>query len=204
MIRSFTAETAKVAGFDEVWQNRLKLVVDELFMNAIQYGSIEGESNVHVNFAYDEKGFKFSIEDDGSGPKAIPAEELRKILQTNVENDDLTRTSGRGLSMITKAWTDGMKIDSSELGGVKVSFIKNIKVGEEDKNNIGTDHDLSDNVEKQNPVSDDKNSIYEVKLSGEIDQSNITEKTKPVTIQIKTEERETNHELCPLYVKIAN
>ena len=78
---------------------RKKLIVDELFMNAVRYGSTEDKSLVYITFLFDENEIQFTIEDDGTGTNAISVEELKNIIQKNEKSTDLTRTSGRGLSI---------------------------------------------------------------------------------------------------------
>ena len=120
-----TSETIfEMAGFNKEWGARLKLVVDELFMNAVRYGSTENTSTVFIQFDYDDSEVTFTIHDDGTGSKKTTAEELRAIVQSNSDNKDITKTSGRGLALIASLWTDHFEINSSEHGGIMVTFNK--------------------------------------------------------------------------------
>lgn len=175
--RHITDEICGIVKFDKIWRGRLKLVVDELFMNAVKYGSTKDKSVIYITFIYDDNEIQFIIEDDGSGLKAISAEELKNIMQRNEANEDTTRTSGRGLSMITKLWTDKMDIEKSNYGGIKVSFVK--------KREIST-YEIIENPTRKSANNNIDHNICEIKLAdGEIDQSNINEKTAPVYNQIK-------------------
>lgn len=220
MIRHLADEVFITAAFSKAWSARLKLVVDELFMNAVRYGSVEDKSTVFITFEYDEAGVKFIIEDDGTGSQAISAEELQKKIQINEESTDLTRTSGRGLAMITKLWTDGMEITKSEHGGISLSFTKHIEAATTppppappppelvalakakadlaasapaqvpaDKQPVqSTPQPVAEAVKPAAPAPTQPvvaGQIQEVKLSGEIDQSNIDAKVAPIYDQIE-------------------
>lgn len=175
--RHVTDEVCDLAQFDKTWRGRLRLVVDELFMNAVKYGSTKDKSLIHIAFVYDNESILFTIEDDGSGTQAISDEELKNIIQKNESNGDITRTSGRGLSMITKLWTDGIDIGKSEYGGIKISFTK------KKEKSIKTPTEGSGGKITGTP---NNQYLYEIKFAdGEIDQSNINEKTAPVYDRIK-------------------
>jgi len=181
-VRHVAQEVFVLVKFNKMWVHRLKLVVDELFMNAVKYGSTEGKSELRITFEYDDKEITFSIEDDGTGEKAVPAEELKGIIEKNKSNTDLARTSGRGLAMITDKWTDSSDIKKSDLGGILASFTKTIQSEDEVKEVVTP---VIEKTEKTTPViptqAEEKRKTYDVKVSGEIDQSNIQEKTQPIT-----------------------
>lgn len=127
LVRNFSEELFCAIGFNKAWCSRLKLVVDELFMNAVRYGSKVDESMVYVSCDYDDQTITFSIEDEGVGSKKITAEELKKLVHNNEKNQTITQTSGRGLAMITNLWTDELNIEEGKHGGISVSFIKKIE-----------------------------------------------------------------------------
>lgn len=220
LIRHVSDEIFKSAKFSKSWSGRLKLVVDELFMNAVRYGSTEYKSSIYITFVMEGKSLEFIIEDDGTGPQAIPAEELQKIIQQNEQNTDLARTSGRGLSMITKTWTDGLFIAKSPHGGMRISFKKKIEtedvapsVAPSAPVQIARRTSLANDVTREAgpaqvareatgpaplttlipPTIQEKISIpaeqrstYEIKFSGEIDQSNILEKTSTIAEKLNS------------------
>ena len=86
LVRHLTEGIFSNAGFSKEWGSRLKLVVDELFMNAVKYGSIEDKSTVHLVLSYNEEMVEFRIEDDGTGAQNISAEELTEIKNNNYYN----------------------------------------------------------------------------------------------------------------------
>jgi anti-anti-sigma factor len=200
LVRHIANEVFESAKFSKAWCGRLKLVVDELFMNAVRYGSTKDKSLVCLSFEYDDKGIRFTIEDDGTGPQAKSAEELKAVIHRNETNNDLTRTSGRGLALIAKMWTDGMQVAKSTYGGIGIGFVKKLenatgappsppmelivppveplRVTQAPKPMVtNSATQLTKAPVAQGPT-------YEVRLSGEIDQSNIMEKIAPVTEQI--------------------
>lgn len=96
-------------------------------MNACRYGSDGKNSTVTLQFMFDEQDFTFRIQDAGDGVEKVSAEELKAIVSRNSkEIDDLTKTCGRGLALISSLWTDGLDIAPSDLGGISVTFTKRI------------------------------------------------------------------------------
>ena len=185
LIRHIADEIFGLAMFDKSWCSRLKLIVDELFMNSVRYGSTEYESIVHATFSYDETEVSFTMEDDGTGKQACTVQELQDIIQKNEVNTDFTRTSGRGLSMITKVWADDMRIYQSQYGGIAISIAKKIEI-------TATPAPLPPTGLVQQAVervaaqtgSTTRGPAYEIKLYGEIDKSNIDEITAPINDKI--------------------
>ncbi len=128
VIRHITDEICEIAKFNKSWRGRLKLLVDELFMNAVKYGSTEDKSMIYILYSYDDNGMEFTIEDDGSGAKSVSVDELKQIISQNKLDENLEKTSGRGLSMITNLWADDIQISDSKYGGIKITFTKKIPV----------------------------------------------------------------------------
>lgn len=197
LVRHIADEILINAKFSKTWCSRLKLVVDELFMNAVKYGSTKDTSMVYIVFSFSDTEIGFTIEDDGTGKNKVTPEDLEKIIATNRENNDLTRTSGRGLSMITGQWTDSMTVKKSEHGGMAVSFTKKIESAEAvpaepsallkgmmAKAATSSVMESSTSVPKKDSAEVlPQGPVTEVKLSGEIDQSNIDDICAPVTDQ---------------------
>jgi len=130
LVRRISEEIFIYAGFSLEWADRLKLVVDELFMNASRYGSKTKKSRVYLAYHVDADEVTFVIEDEGKGDEGLSAEELLRKVQKNLEEiRDLTKTGGRGLALISNFWTDHLQIDESEHGGLLISFIKKVSKG---------------------------------------------------------------------------
>lgn len=127
LVRNMANDVLGFVHINDTWRNRLKLVVDELFMNAVRYGSTEDSSWVHVVFSYHDALFHFVIEDDGTGEKAISADELRSKMNANQIDSSPDKLSGRGLSLISASWADDIKIEDSDKGGIKITFSKKIE-----------------------------------------------------------------------------
>lgn len=123
-LREFVSNILRVVGFDQTWTNRLVLVVDEVFMNAVKYGSVENKSEVQLSFYPKQDHLFICIEDEGNGGKKVEVEELKGIISANEENNDLTKSSGRGLSLIVTNWTDNYEIEKSDQGGTRVNITK--------------------------------------------------------------------------------
>lgn len=190
LIRHVAGEVFLNAHFEKAWVSRLKLVVDELFMNAVRYGSTEDTSTVYLTFLFDEESMAFSIEDDGTGKQAVSPEELKAKIQQNEQNTDLTRTSGRGLSMITNQWTDSSEITRSEHGGINITIFKSIETSPPSPPQVPTwaEKTIPAKAKEQPtqvaPASKDS-MVKEVQVSGELDHSNVEAKIAPISHQVE-------------------
>lgn len=196
LVRHLTGEFFIYVGFTKEWSSRLKLVVDELFMNAVKYGSTEDTSTVRIVFGYNEEMVEFRIEDDGTGAQKISAKELKARIQKNTDENEVTSTSGRGLALITHLWTDEIKIEPANAGGIAISFSKKIEttppplIPAEDqlKSNEGAVDEQSkahqEPIKSPSKEKSAKGPIVTVKLQGEIDQSNLEKLTLPVKEQL--------------------
>jgi anti-anti-sigma factor len=193
LVRHMAEEFFGYVGFSKEWSGRLKLVVDELFMNAVKYGSTEDISTVKIIFSYHADEAQFLIEDDGSGTKKVSAATLIAMVSANANDGNVTKTSGRGLAMISGLWTDKLQIADSDLGGIKVVFAK--KVDSTKPQPPPMVQAMVDRLEKSDteskilekmPIQDKKPAGPEVliRLEGEIDQSNIERLTLPVSDSI--------------------
>jgi len=182
LVRQIAEDVFSYAGFTKEWSSRLKLVVDELFMNANRYASIENESKIYIQFEYDDKSIYFKIDDEGAGKHKILAEDLKRKIENNMNDlGDITKTSGRGLALISNLWTDELTIDNSPYGGISVSFVKTIT------SEAPPAPPLLKMVSASIPMSTQEISPVVaqgpteiIKIVGEVDHSNIEEKVKPV------------------------
>lgn len=124
-VREIISEFCDHNQFDNIVRNQLKLIIDELFMNAVRYGSGKN-SKVIVRISYTNQILEGTVEDFGEGSKKIDVEELKKIILTQTNNNILTKTSGRGLAQIVQKWTDSVKIQNNNTGGIRIIFQKKI------------------------------------------------------------------------------
>jgi anti-sigma regulatory factor (Ser/Thr protein kinase) len=135
-IRDFTLNMIKnTTNFPEKWAFRFQSVVDELCNNAIEYGSSPG-SEIRVTFMNKKDDFiEIQVEDTGTGKNKITAEQLQKLFQERKEAGYVfTGIRGRGLVKIVGEWTDEIKFENREGGGIKVSvkkFLKNSRQNQE-------------------------------------------------------------------------
>jgi anti-anti-sigma factor len=210
LIRHISQDVFESARFSKEWVGRLRLVVDELYMNACRYGSTKNVSSIVLTFETDAEGTRFTIEDDGTGPQAKSADELRAIIEKNRANNDLTRTSGRGLALIAQMWTDGMTVEPSQYGGISVSFLKKHETSVTPPPTLpmtltvptaqaipvsvvpATPQPAKAAVIPTPPVvgvpptPTPQGPVYQAKVAGEIDQSNIFEKISSITQQVES------------------
>lgn len=130
LVRRISEDIFGHAGFTKEWANRLKLVVDELFMNANLYGSKTDAGKIYLFYSFDEDEVHFRIEDEGAGENKMNAKQLKEAIGKNFgEMGDVTKTGGRGLALISNLWTDDMNVEDSVHGGIAISFTKKIGSG---------------------------------------------------------------------------
>lgn len=190
LVRRISEDFFLHAGFTREWAGRLKLVVDELFMNAIRYGSrIEG-GKIRMLYEFDEKETTFRIEDEGAGAKKLRASELKKLIHSNSSQvGDVTKTSGRGLALISSLWTDSMEVEDTVEGGIAVTFTKMILNSAPPapspslKTLIGAEMIVEQGA-TVSPVIP-KGPTEVIKISGEVDQSNLDAKTQLISDVLK-------------------
>ena len=124
-LRKASSEIFTYLGFKDPELFRLILVIDELFMNAVQHGS-DQNSSVHVSFEY-EIGYDLTviIDDEGRGEKCNP-EDLKDKMTLEFQRHDEKKLSGRGLAQITLNLADDLRFEKNSYGGIRVIFIKTL------------------------------------------------------------------------------
>lgn len=158
------------------WAKRLTLVLDELYMNAVSYGSSK-DSRVLLRFYADSEKVVFSIQDDGTGAKTAKASELQAIVEQKGREMDHHKTSGRGLSMITSQWTDECVADDVQGGGIVITCTKYF-AGTDDEETPEEDSEII-----EIPTNAEAKSIA---FKGSIDEHNLLEAIKPVKELLKS------------------
>lgn len=123
-VRESSKAIFKWMGFGQREIYQWELIVDELFMNAVEYGSDPKGATVYLSFQKTDEGGLFRIEDEGTGLKKISAEKLREKIKQHQKEAKLTDTSGRGLALIMEKWTDTHAIEQSSKGGILIRVEK--------------------------------------------------------------------------------
>lgn len=129
LVRQTVKNTLELTPLPACWIYRLMLVVDELFMNAVKYGSARRDA-VLVEVQLRRHSVVLRVSDKGLG-KMTP-QRLGRLVRTNANREGLLHTSGRGLALIAKAWTDRFAIRRSNLGGIMVEAEKSFATAERD------------------------------------------------------------------------
>lgn len=127
-VRDFTFTFIKNAThFGEKWAYRFQSIVDELCNNAIEFGSEPGK-DIKITFYYDSKNISVSVEDTGTGKIKMSAENITKLVEERKQPIYVSKEiRGRGLSKIVANWTDELKFENIEGGGIKVTATKNLE-----------------------------------------------------------------------------
>lgn len=129
-IRDFTLQMVmNMTGFSEQWAFRFQSVVDELCNNAIEHGSGDG-SEIHVTFISKRgESIEIKVEDTQTGKVKRTADDMKKILEEKLQENHLLSTSirGRGLAQIVYPWTDELKFEDGDNGGLVVHAKKNLQ-----------------------------------------------------------------------------
>jgi anti-anti-sigma factor len=191
-VRNIAEKVFALTALKSRTQDRLKLVFAELYMNAVKYGSKESDP-IYIHFYLLEDKIQVIVEDQGTGKNQIKAAELKKIIDFQEQNNDPTKTSGRGLAQITKKWTDFYDIADSKKGGIAVIFEK-FFTEEEEKPKISSQ---KQELEKKNSTESAKKEpntpekpqnlpTKTFKFVGEIDGSHIAEDSKEIEAFLAT------------------
>lgn len=109
-------------GIGQPYLNRAQVIADELYMNAVKYGSANPSDVVSLGMGIGDGTLSLSVEDRGNG-NGITVEELRSLVARHREEGQPTDVDGRGLSLIVSGWSREMRIEPSALGGTKITSL---------------------------------------------------------------------------------
>lgn len=125
-IRDFTLNLIRnITDFSEQWAFRFQSVVDELCNNAIEHGSLAGDTIKITFINTPNDNIQISVEDSGKGKVKTSAAELTRIVKERSDpNYIYTGIRGRGLAKIVSEWTDKLEFSDTEQGGIKVRIKK--------------------------------------------------------------------------------
>lgn len=126
LVRMTVKQALELTDMPACWVYRLMLVLDELFMNAVKYGSSVGDT-VLVEVISKQKGVHIRVSDMGhteNKEDSMTPRRLSHIVRKNAAREGMLHTSGRGLALIANAWTDKLSIRQSEFGGISVEVEK--------------------------------------------------------------------------------
>jgi anti-sigma regulatory factor (Ser/Thr protein kinase)/anti-anti-sigma regulatory factor len=179
-IRILSAELAEWAWFTSKDKNMLKLIVDEIFMNAVKYWS-NSTSFIYIKW-YIKGGadIHFSIEDEWKWEKKATKEDLLKIIKAEKRNDDLEKFHWRWLAQIASVLTNTFEIEDSEKWWIKVLFSK--QRSSEKENEAYLEEQEKNNTEEEKIKIIESKTFY---LIWEIDLLNLEEKTSEIDKYIK-------------------
>lgn len=127
-IRDLAMNFAKnLSGFNEKWAFRFQTVVDELVSNAIEHGCMEGDEVSLSLISLKNKYFEVIVEDAGHGDSKISAEKLKEVYLEKIRQfgaSEYVGIRGRGLAQIVHSWSDEVKFEDIQSGGIRVKVIK--------------------------------------------------------------------------------
>ncbi len=123
VVRQLAVGFFQWAGFGAKACRQWELVADELFMNAVKYGS-EKRGTVRMRLDKNETGGALEIEDEGKGPSPLTAKELEEKIRFNQNNASLESFSGRGLALIAAKWMNRLQVLPGSKGGLVVRVEK--------------------------------------------------------------------------------
>ncbi|MBI5414344.1 ATP-binding protein [Candidatus Peregrinibacteria bacterium] len=178
-VREISVRIFEEVGFESGDIFRLKLVLDELYMNAVKYGSVQ-ESTLHITYEVEDRTLRVKIEDEG-GEKKVSAEELKKIMEYQRANTDPSKSSGRGLAQITDGWADTFKVWDGKRGGLCIAFSKKILSASEKKNSRKKNASEAPQASLDIPLNIPLKTIA---IMGEVDRVTLEEKSAPVNAYI--------------------
>lgn len=174
-IRNLAMQMAENAWATKKERNMVRLIMDELFMNAVIYWSDE-DSVVSIEWYYENSELNVAVEDEGKWKNKVKATQLKKLIKDEVNNKDLKKTHGRWLAQITSIMTDKFEIKDWKMWWIRVEFMK--KLWKDNDERIWAKHnikpDLGEATEK------------EFDLSWEITASNADDIVKPIIEYIES------------------
>lgn len=138
-IRDFTLGLIRsTTTFGEQWAYRFQSIVDELCNNAIEFGSKMG-ADIAITFTYKQGEYiEISVKDTGTGKDKVTAKELEAVVaEKSKPGYTNTGLRGRGLSMIVKSWSDELKFEDVDGGGIKTTIKKYLKQDAETLKKLG-------------------------------------------------------------------
>lgn len=124
LVHCSAEKMAEVAGFSQEEALDVAIAVREAAINAIRHGNAENPSSrVHVVLEVGGAGIRVEVRDEGAGfdPDAEP---------DPTEDDNLLRTSGRGLLLI-RAFVDDVRFRYDEGRGMTVTLEKKLRRGDD-------------------------------------------------------------------------
>ena len=170
-VRDISKEAATLVGFDDKDKNLIRLVIDELFMNAVRYGS-DDKSHIFVEILDHEGKLICAIEDEGKGESKIKAEALKKIIEEKRDEVSLDKEHGRGLAQITTQLVSAFDVFDKEDGGLRIEFA--IEKGQAEAKSSKNKPKAKSGIEEK--ILPEKT----VRISGSIDLSNLQEIITPI------------------------
>ncbi len=116
------------------WRGRFILITDELINNAIEHGSLPGDTDSCVIEASEDAKWDFSVvievHDTGNGKDAKDATHMGSIKEEKLEKAEdgniYMEKRGRGLFYITEKIVDRLSFSESPRGWLAVKIEKNI------------------------------------------------------------------------------
>jgi anti-sigma regulatory factor (Ser/Thr protein kinase) len=122
-LRKIAEKIFRRSGFSPRECFRLACVFDEIFLNALKYGTKKG-SCVTVFFEWEWGNYVRVRVDDKGGRVLRTADQIRKYMLHQIKNTNPIKRSGRGLAQIVSKWSDTLHIFQNKKGGISVSFEK--------------------------------------------------------------------------------
>ncbi len=170
-VRLFAFEMASDAKLSWKECNIVKLIVDELFINAVRYWSNE-KSNVYIEWSFKPWEVSYCIEDEWKWSNKIKAKDLNKIINKEIKNDDPGKLHWRWLAQITTTMSTKFSVSDSRHWWLKIKFTKKAWIGKEKhvKKKVNIHQDLKNETKIKK--------IF--KLSWEIAPGSIEEFSNPI------------------------
>ena len=123
-VRMVSVEIWEDAWFDKREKNMIRLIIDELFMNAVKYWS-DQNSSVLIEWWFDNGTVFFAVEDEWKWKKKITADDLLKIIEEEEKNTNLVKTHWRWLAQITWVMTSSFTVKEGKKWWIRIEFTKN-------------------------------------------------------------------------------
>ncbi|ERP31360.1 ATP-binding protein [Chitinivibrio alkaliphilus] len=108
IVREFVADSLRQYGFTDKFSYRMEIMVDELVVNAVQYGSLSQKSRVDLAVAVLTDHVSLVVKDEGGTPESIS--EMQESLLHSATGCE-TRSSRLGLEIV-KMLAESVEVSS--------------------------------------------------------------------------------------------
>jgi len=119
-VRLFVENFATAANISPKWSFRLQLIADELFINAIDYGTESENDQIEIVLEKNNEQLSVAVSDPGKKGQMLP-DQLRKKINDVQSSANPLAQGGKGISLIVHQWANQLDIESMQPRGLRIT-----------------------------------------------------------------------------------